>query len=92
MGALKKKEIYERTGPIFSPSIFILVKSSPRTIISIMIGTARSESSQILYVEIVFVPPKKIYDVYSSKALLLSPTNGTYLMTTSWSICLFPSG
>lgn len=50
---------------------------------SIMMGTARRESSQMLYEEIVFTPPRKIYEVYSSKALLESPTKGTYLMTTS---------
>jgi hypothetical protein len=92
MGALKKNERYERTGPIFSLSIFILVKSSPKMIISIMIGTAKRESSQMLYVEIVFVPPKKIYEEYSSRALLLSPTKGTYFITTSWSMWSFPSG
>jgi hypothetical protein len=48
-----------------------------------MMGTASRESSQILYDEMVLTPPRKIYEVYSSRALLESPTNGTYLITTS---------
>ena len=83
IGALKKKDRYERTGPIFSLSILILVNNSPRTTISIIRGTASSESSHMLYDVIVFVPPRKIYEEYSSIALFESPTNGTYFMTTS---------
>jgi hypothetical protein len=43
-----------------------------------MIGAARSESSQVLCSTMVFLPPMKISEVYSSMALLLSPTYGTY--------------
>jgi len=60
MGALKKKERYERTGPNFSPSIFILENNSAKITISIIMGVARSESSQILYEEMVLVPPMNI--------------------------------
>jgi len=37
------------------------------------------ESSQVLCITMVLVPPKKISEVYSSIARLLSPTKGTYL-------------
>lgn len=60
MGALKKNERYDRTGPSDFPSICILVISSPRTNMSIMSGTASKESSQMLYDEMVFKPPRKI--------------------------------
>lgn len=60
MGALKKNERYDKTGPNLAPSIFILVKSSPRINISIINGTASNESSQILYEDIVLMPPRKI--------------------------------
>jgi len=83
IGALKKNERYERTGPIFLSSIVILVRSSLIMSKSSITGAARSESSQMLYEEIVFNPPIKICDEYSSNALLESPTKGTYLMTTS---------
>lgn len=83
IGALKKNDRYDKTGPRDLPSIVILVISSPRTSISIIRGTANNESSQMLYVEMVLIPPKKIYEVYSSRALLESPTYGTYLITTS---------
>ncbi|BAS82736.1 Os03g0192750 [Oryza sativa Japonica Group] len=43
-----------------------------------MIGAARSESSQVLCRTMVLLPPMKISEVYSSIALLLSPTYGTY--------------
>jgi hypothetical protein len=59
---------------------------------STMMGTARRESSQMLYEEMVFIPPMKIYEEYSSRALLESPTKGTYLMTTSWSMWSLPLG
>ena len=76
-------ERYDRIGPNLSPSRDILVKSSPSTTISIMIGTASNESSHILYVEIVLIPSIKILEEYSSKALFESPTNGIYLIITS---------
>lgn len=47
-----------------------------------MRGLARSESSHVLCMEIVFLPPMKISDVYSSSARFESPTYGTYLITT----------
>ena len=47
-----------------------------------MIGAARRESSHVLCMTIVFFPPMNISDVYSSIALLESPTYGTYLITT----------
>jgi hypothetical protein len=59
---------------------WILVLSSARSTRSRMIGAARSESSQVLCSTMVFLPPMKISDVYSSIALLLSPTYGTYYM------------
>jgi hypothetical protein len=40
----------------------------------------------------VLVPFMKIELEYSSRALLESPTKGTYLITTSWSMFVFPSG
>ena len=45
-------------------------------------GAASNESSQVLCRTIVFCPPIKISEVYSSIARLLSPTYGTYLITT----------
>lgn len=39
-------------------------------------------TSQVLCIAIVLVPPIMISEVYSSIALLLSPTYGTYLITT----------
>ncbi|KAF7055160.1 hypothetical protein CFC21_062726 [Triticum aestivum] len=47
-----------------------------------MMGAARSESSQVLCSTMVLLPPMKISEVYSSMALLLSPTYGTYCKTT----------
>lgn len=42
-----------------------------------MSGVARSESSQVLCITIVFFPPMKISEVYSSMARFESPTYGT---------------
>ena len=44
-----------------------------------MIGAASSESSHVLCITMVFVPPMKISLEYSSMARLLSATFGTYL-------------
>ena len=44
-------------------------------------------SSQVLCMTMVERPPMKISEVYSSMARLLSPTYGTYLITTMWSGC-----
>ncbi|BAT10554.1 Os10g0369950 [Oryza sativa Japonica Group] len=66
---------------------WILVLSSARRTRSRMMGAARSESSQVLCSTMVFFPPMKISEVYSSMALLLSPTYGIYLMTMTWSGC-----
>mmetsp|Transcript_21233 Transcript_21233/g.36381 ORF Transcript_21233/g.36381 Transcript_21233/m.36381 type:complete len:258 (+) Transcript_21233:808-1581(+) len=52
-----------------------------------MSGVASRESSHVLCITIVFVPPMKISDVYSSIARFESATAGTYLMTTTWSGC-----
>mmetsp|Transcript_21119 Transcript_21119/g.49876 ORF Transcript_21119/g.49876 Transcript_21119/m.49876 type:complete len:250 (-) Transcript_21119:684-1433(-) len=52
-----------------------------------MSGVAKSESSQVLCIAMVFFPPMKISDVYSSMARFESPTYGTCLMTTTWSGC-----
>merc|ERR1719399_1248300 len=60
---------------------------SARMARSRMSGVASSESSHVLCITIVFVPPIKISDVYSSIARLESATYGTYLMTTTWSGC-----
>ena len=60
----------------------ILSASSATMIRSRMIGAARRESSQVLCSTTVLVPPMKISEVYSSMARLLSPTYGTYLITT----------
>lgn len=57
---------------------WILVLSSARRTRSRMMGAARSESSQVLCSTMVFFPPMKISEVYSSMALLLSPTYGIY--------------
>src|SRR4051812_38635993 len=43
-----------------------------------MMGAARSKSSHVLCIAIVWRPPMNISEVYSSIALLLSPTYGTY--------------
>jgi len=92
IGALKKKDRYDITGPIDLPSIVILENNSASTVMSYMSGTANSESSHTLYEAIVFRPFMKISDVYSSMARFESPTNGTYFITTSWSMFLLPSG
>ncbi len=47
-----------------------------------MMGEASSESSHVLCSTMVERPPSMISDVYSSMARLLSPTYGTYLITT----------
>merc|ERR1719486_483162 len=52
-----------------------------------MRGVASSESSHVLCITMVCWPPMKMSAVYSSIARLLSPTLGTYLMTTTWSGC-----
>lgn len=43
---------------------------------------ASSESSQVLWTAMVLLPPMEISDANSSIARLLSPTFGTYLITT----------
>lgn len=48
-------------------------------------GAARKESSQVACVTRVKCPLRKISAVYSSKALLESPTNGQYFITIVWS-------
>ena len=60
----------------------ILWQISARMTRSSMIGDASSESSQVLWSTIVDLPPIMISEVYSSMARLLSPTYGTYLITT----------
>merc|ERR1719217_1712485 len=50
-------------------------------------GVASSESSHVLCMTMVLVPPMKISEVYSSIARFESATYGTYLMTTTWSGC-----
>ena len=46
-------------------------------------GVASRESTHVLCITIVFVPPMKISDVYSSIARFESPTAGTYLAAAS---------
>lgn len=60
----------------------ILWQSSVRTMRSRMRGDASKESSHVLWQTIVFFPFIMISEVYSSMARLLSPTYGTYLITT----------
>eukprot|EP00966_Prymnesium_polylepis_P307274 7100648-Prymnesium_polylepis.1 len=60
---------------------------SARMARSRMSGVASSESSHVLCITIVLVPPIKISEVYSSIARFESATVGTYLMTTTWSGC-----
>merc|ERR1711988_455805 len=60
---------------------------SARMARSRMSGVASSESSQVLCMTMVLVPPMKISEVYSSMARFESATLGTYLMTTTWSGC-----
>lgn len=66
-----------------SPSAlnWMRVLSSARRTKSRMMGAAKSESSHVLWSTMVFVPPMNISEVYSSIALLLSPTYGTYYNT-----------
>lgn len=40
----------------------------------------------------VFQPPMKISEMYSSIAFLESPVVGQYFITIVWSISIFPSG
>ena len=47
-----------------------------------MRGAANKESSQVLWMEMIFSPPQKMEESYSSKARLESPTEGIYLITT----------
>lgn len=61
--------------------------SSPSMARSRMSGAAKRESSQVLWMTSVLWPPIMISLVYSSIARLLSPTYGTYLITTTWSGC-----
>merc|ERR1719399_224685 len=60
---------------------------SARMTRSRMSGVASSESSHVLCITMVLVPPMKISEVYSSIARFESATYGTYLMTTTWSGC-----
>mmetsp|Transcript_6551 Transcript_6551/g.24714 ORF Transcript_6551/g.24714 Transcript_6551/m.24714 type:complete len:323 (+) Transcript_6551:170-1138(+) len=69
------------------PLISMRVESSAMRHMSRISGAASSESSHVLCITIVDLPPMKISLVYSSIALLLSPTYGTYLITTTWSGC-----
>uniref|UniRef100_A0A6B0UBU2 Putative secreted protein n=1 Tax=Ixodes ricinus TaxID=34613 RepID=A0A6B0UBU2_IXORI len=57
-------------------------QSSAKTNRSMMRGAASKESSQVLWTTMVLWPPSMISLVYSSMARLLSPTYGTYLITT----------
>mmetsp|Transcript_5615 Transcript_5615/g.15469 ORF Transcript_5615/g.15469 Transcript_5615/m.15469 type:complete len:301 (+) Transcript_5615:134-1036(+) len=61
--------------------------SSAITTRSMISGAASRLSSHVLCMAMVLVPPMKMREVYSSSARLLSPTCGTYLMTTQWSGC-----
>lgn len=54
------------------------VQSSANNTKSKIRGAANNESSHVLCITIVLRPPMKISEVYSSIALLLSPTYGTY--------------
>merc|ERR1719460_1472980 len=62
---------------------------SARMARSRMRGVASSESSHVLCMTMVLVPPMKISEEYSSIARFESATYGTYLMTTTWSGCSF---
>jgi len=57
------------------------VHNSASSTRSKMRGAANNESSHVLCIAMVFLPPINISDVYSSMALLLSPTYGTYCTT-----------
>jgi hypothetical protein len=59
----------------------ILSNNSVNKIKSKISGAANKESSQTLYNEITWFPFKKISDTYSSRAFLVSPALGTYLIT-----------
>merc|ERR1719183_2178556 len=71
------------------PSVLYSMREtmSARMARSRMSGVASSESSHVLCITMVCWPPMKMSAVYSSIARLLSPTLGTYLMTTTWSGC-----
>lgn len=90
-GALKRKPSSDSTGwkPCGSGSVSVQKLTRWHSSVSMarssMMGAARSESSQVLCSTSVLVPPSISSDVYSSIARLLSPTYGTYLMTTQWS-------
>lgn len=75
----KKIKIVETT-KLTSPSAlsWILLLSSASKTRSKMMGAASKESSHVLCKTMVLFPPMNISDVYSSMALLLSPTYGTY--------------
>merc|ERR1719487_372299 len=72
-----------------SPSLrsSMRVMSSAKSTKSRIKGAASSESSQVLCMTIVLVPPMKIWLVYSSIARFESPTVGMYLITMQWSGC-----
>lgn len=74
-----KIKIVETT-KLTSPSAlsWILLLSSASKTRSKMMGAANKESSHVLCKTMVLFPPMNISDVYSSMALLLSPTYGTY--------------
>ena len=92
-GAFVRYDSSTETGwkPRYSESagdwISMRVESSAMRHMSRMSGAANSESSHVLCITMVDRPPMKISDVYSSIARLLSPTYGTYLITTTWSGC-----
>ena len=72
---------------IVSSFTIILEKASIKIIISNIKGAANNESSHVLWIDIIFSPPQKMAESYSSRALFESPTVGTYLITTKWSGC-----
>ena len=94
-GALQRYPKVDKTLWNFLKSVYpscfhqILSNISVIRIKSIIIGAANKESSQTLYVEITFFPPKKISETYSSIAFFESPVLGQYLITTVWSISAF---
>ena len=63
-----------------SSLIVTLEKTSISIIISKIRGAANKESSQVLWMEMIFSPPQKMEESYSSKARLESPTEGIYLI------------
>mmetsp|Transcript_34911 Transcript_34911/g.67917 ORF Transcript_34911/g.67917 Transcript_34911/m.67917 type:complete len:224 (+) Transcript_34911:49-720(+) len=90
-GALMHAERMLRMGSnlvkVSEPSGLISMRwqSSVRIARSRIKGEANRESSHVLCITIVLSPPMKILVVYSSRARLLSRTNGTYFITTRWS-------